>query len=441
MNGSSHLRDAKDAFRVNPWLMCLILAAFAGAAVSYSYLYAYHVIAVIYLWYARKHWVWVFRNGRGLLTQPLVLFPIISIVWYAAWTLFANDPALTLQYMVYISCGFFVVTVLIVESLRPKEDARRITTEGIFRTLACVAILEIAVGLLEIFTPFRWPVSRLSPILHWFGRTTDITNEVLLATDTNYLYSMPTGLHYNPNDFAAVMCLVFPFLWLMRNRTGALLWALTIVLLIVESGSRLAFFSLCFMAVSETLISLTRFSWHKLVLLGLLLFVASDGFFVTPTHHPKVEELAFLNPKDKMLSGGREESAGMRRDLFYAGIEMVKQDPLLGKGPGGARRALLAMRGVGKEHLVDLHFYWLELAVDMGLLYALLFALWYGFIAWSLWKLIKRSSLERKYVPQALFLALVGFGMAGVAPSSLVYFLPMYLAFGLSLWTIKTERV
>jgi teichuronic acid biosynthesis protein TuaE len=105
----------------------------------------------------------------------------------------------------------------------------------------------------------------------------------------------------------------------------------------------------------------------------------------------------------------------------------------LGLGGGNSRWYLLSNWSEETKPISDPHNWWLEVLCEGGLIYTLAYsAIW----LW-LWKLLVvrwRRARERwiGMLSLALAVALIGAVPAGISPSSMVYFMPLYTLFALA---------
>ena len=137
-------------------------------------------------------------------------------------------------------------------------------------------------------------------------------------------------------------------------------------------------------------------------------------------------------------------STSVRTELIKQGIHTLRENYGIGIGGGNMTERLKAMGGVGNAHITALHNFWLELAVEGGILYVLAFAIWYGSVLYQLYKAQKKTanqSLPLPYWIRATTVVWLCFPVGAVALSSCIYFLPMYLLFGwtLALLTLESE--
>jgi len=437
----SYIKSLARDVKKHPLIHLFFLAAWLGVTVSYSKLYLFHIIALLILGTSMASFLKKpsIAELKTRLNKHLYFFPI-SLGWFCLTLVWASDPGSGFKSIFYLLNGYLIVFVvaLYVNSVDRIKNFITITF--------IVIMIELIICVLEVFTSFRLPISRNSFLLPMFDRSIVLTSEALAQNDWKYLMSMPTGFHFNPNDLSTALCIVFPFLLLSRIGWIKHSMPFVIVFLVVASGARIAFLALSVIYLVYFIFYADKRKWI-VYLVGLsLLFVHTDGFYYFSTHHPKVEELAFLNKKHAVLEsghviGGGVKSVTERKKLIVKGFEMFKEHPVRGVGIGNSKEILRSQGGVGRGKLIDLHFYWLEILAEGGLIYMLLFSAW---VVSIMVRLYKRSILAEnkivRYASSSLLLAFFGFGLASIGPSSVVYFYPMYLLFGASIALIYLKE-
>jgi hypothetical protein len=127
-------------------------------------------------------------------------------------------------------------------------------------------------------------------------------------------------------------------------------------------------------------------------------------------------------------------SIGIRQSLVKEGINAIKDSYGLGLGGGTSR-----LIKVGD--IENMHFFWLEIVVEAGILFAFLFFIWYVSIVFSLYKISKVCKDSKiKYYASASSLSLIGFIFGAVSASSTIYMLPMWILYGFAISTINVYR-
>jgi hypothetical protein len=312
----------------------------------------------------------------------------------------------------------------------------RDTLKVVLLTIGAIIGLECVLGLAEAFTDLRWPVSRLSWNAHLFGRENDL--EILLQDHKarDYILGSPTGFHWNPNHFATLLAFAFPFFLWLRPRSLALLSGIVFLVLVGAAGARLAWLSIMLMLVLM-IIFRPRHSVVPAIVLGMILMGASMSAYLKVTS-VKVKEFALLTrqvtgvPLFGSAGDGPDPeetsaSEGQRRHAMELCFQSLVDTKGLGLGGGGSRQYLLKNWDRPLKPISDPHNWWLEVLCEAGIPYTLLYILVWG----GIWvRVVIRSRREidpmMRRLCASMSVALIGCVPAGVSPSSMVYFLPLY---------------
>jgi O-antigen ligase len=171
-------------------------------------------------------------------------------------------------------------------------------------------------------------------------------------------------LYGDPNSFAPTIVYAMPLalaaglqfrIWWQRALLGGYL-SLS-MLCILLTGSRTAFIGLCFLVLGAALLSKRRLAW--ILLLGMLAPVAFQCL-------PQDRQNRFLTLIDPSYGpANAQESAEGRAKGWHYGVELWKEHPVLGVGPG----AFQAATGWLQAH----HLYG-QILGELGTLGALAFA-------------------------------------------------------------------
>jgi O-antigen ligase len=112
----------------------------------------------------------------------------------------------------------------------------------------------------------------------------------------------------------------------------------------------------------------------------------------------------------------------------------------LGIGGGGSLEVQEKFGGVGGK-VASMHNFWIEILVDAGVLFFVLFMTWYFVIIWKLYKIYKKAKdLIYRYHAGVVCFGMLIFLIAAVSASSVIYFFPMWLMFGMSTSLIRIYR-
>ena len=413
-----------------------LFSTIIGVAVSYSKVYLFHVVLVFIMIYALFI---IFRRDASfninllqikelLIWLFIFLFSLGSIFW-------SLDQRIAIQNIFYLFCG---ISILIITVTYISSYGR------LFQVIPIIGIsffLNMFFGLLETVSPFRLPISPYSNYLDFFGR--EGTKMFLYNEEVKkYVTSMPTGFNWNPNDFSVAMIIFLPFLLFSKNKLISITGSLTIFYLIIQAGSRTNF--IAFIIV----VSLFLFLKYRKVFLGsiiilILTLTLIGGFSSLEIENKKIgEALGSFQDLKSLLSTKQEgdDSIGVRQKLMIAGIQSVKETKGFGVGIGNS--IYIANLYNIKDTPYSLHNFWLQILVEIGLIGFIVIMIWY---IWMIVKLYLNARNERddkiKSFTLATCLAMIGFFIGSISMGGAIYFLTMWLLFGMAISLINLYKL
>ncbi|MFW6116716.1 MAG: O-antigen ligase family protein [bacterium] len=248
--------------------------------------------------------------------------------------------------------------------------------------------------------------------------------------------SRPTGVFFNPNDFATFLALGIPFglsmlrygRRMMPRLVGGVVAAAAFYL-IVATGSRANMLAVL-LEVSFLGLFLTRFKGKIGMLMAggicASIFVLSA---VGPIHSffaAVGEELGSIYTQAHQESG----SIAIRTNLARNSLLFLHSTAGFGVGAGNTEHWMAHVAAYDTAGILNAHNWWLEVLTEYGILvFAGYVALYVGVIR-SLWRRW-RSSPDRvhRMISEALLLSLVGFAVASMSSSSIMAFKPQWLLF------------
>lgn len=256
----------------------------------------------------------------------------------------------------------------------------------------------------------------------------------------------PAGFFYNTNDFATYLALCWPFALLLpyfyrRTRTVVLAAAavLATVLVILSTGSRTSLLALGLEAVIVAVLLTLRAGRRARLAVAVLLGVALIGVGLLLSGHGGRYGKAFKITQVVSQIHSRSGSGGVRSELQIAGLHAASTRWFLGDGPGNAEPV------VGHQNpsftILNLHDWYLEVFVDGGLPGLALFLTIYLLLFVSMVRVARYAQgTDLRYLGAAMAIALAGFTVAIVGPSTPIKFPPMAIVFGLALAILIRAR-
>jgi teichuronic acid biosynthesis protein TuaE len=411
----------------------LIASAALSLGVSFHELYLVHV-AIAFYWGYQLLQLAKGRYPRSMGTRyhlPLVLV-LLWYFWSIVWVERLDHAG---KYVGYLVCGLAIVFAT-AHQVQNKADLKSALT-----VLSRCFAVELVICVLEMLTPFRYPISPYSQYASLFGRRftlADIESPFALAT----LSTTPTGFEWNPNNLAATLVIIAPFIPVVAKGTWKWLLRLTVIALVIATGSRASFLGLLVMAF----LSLALRSWRHFV---ATFAIVAAAVLALP---PLVRALSEIPGRVGEIAGTFEEvvhfatqsdggtgSVGIRQQLLRNGAEDLDRTNGWGVGAGGSL-TVQEKRGT-VNGITSMHNFWFELLVEAGLYVGGLFILWYVALAMRLAVLEQRfGDIWLSEVARACWIAMGSFSVAAVSASSTIYLFPMWLLLGIAIGVLNVAK-
>lgn len=373
---------------------------------------------------------YLLMDGRLALPAGLPRPAGLLAVWLG-WTVlsigWADDVLAALRWSLFMAMmAGLAVAVALFCGCRRRAMTLMWTLFGVFALACLVAVAEVVTGLhLPTFRQGREGTVGLIGVGSFFG---------------------------NQNNFATFLSLSLPYLAVLpivyrdaRLRMVGVGGGAVALLFILATGSKSGLVA------------------AGLVILGLLVLVGSDrrarGRLVVAG---AVAGLAVLLVVPALLGGGpvkldertvtkldfgilteqletQQGSGGVRSTLLGDGLGLVADTDGLGVGAGNAEthvRSLADFPGVA-----NLHNWWLEVLVNGGIVGFALYLLFYLTLLRGQVGAARRADDPFvRYLALAGALALIGWILGSIGPSTAIHFAPMWIVFGLSMGALVLWR-
>lgn len=421
------------------------ISAVIGVGISYSKVYLFHIMLAIILGYSifnlfkagKDNWKDLIQKNESQPTR-LHYFFYIMLAWYLLSLFWSINIQYSFIYLAYILLGSTLSLTIIYYN---NSIARQI---NIFKAISGAFIVEILFGLLEALTNFRLPISPYSSYVEYFGRNgndfSQLSKEML-----SYLNSMPTGFQWNPNDFATTMVIILPFFLFHRNKIIKIAGLVSIITLIVASSSKGNFLAAILIIFGYLLLYNRKTMKLTLLIVPILILTSYLSFgIIKNIENVKIKEVVSTFNTLRMYLSDEEAgkgSIGVRQQLINNGLDALKNSKGLGVGGGASKAVQEEKGGVGSKKIISMHNFWVEILVESGILFTLVFLSWYVKACVTLYKnSFKAENEHLRYFSAATSLSMLGFTVAALSPSSVIYHLPMWLLFGFAVTTINNQR-
>lgn len=416
----------------------LLASAVIGCAVSYSKFYLFHVAVLLLFCF---NFLLVLKNNfkieRAKLPTKLHYFVLWMFFWYVCTLIWSHNLQSSIVYVFYIFLGLVITTAIAFYGTDLEKQGKVIRVLGVFFGV------EIFLSLLEVFTPFRLPISPYSNYLSVFGRSL-VDPDVQRVSSS---VSIPTGFAWNPNNLATTMTMILPFFLCNKRKLVKYSGIVSAFVLVISAGSRGNVLAISFILV----LYLYFLSNKRAAVLGTLLpalgivalLVLSP--ILMNSGNEKVRDVvdSFQTLKKYLtINEGGNDSIGTRQFLIKRGLNELAKTYGLGVG-GGASKAIGGVDVRGYVGDVPMHNFWIEVLVEGGVIFFITFMLWYLYILYRLFKIARSKGIDRRmtYFASATFLSMCGFLIGAVSTSSTIYFLPMWILYGFAIMTINNHKI
>lgn len=419
-------------------MIMLPCAAFLGPAISMEKVYLFHVVSII----AVIPFFLMLRDSEKseLLNRNTALW-LIAPLWFLTSFIWAEKTSQALRFELQLLTGLFCLFSLqtFIKSL---DDFNKV-----LKALGVLFVIHLAISLLEAYTSFRLPVSPISPLVKSIRSDQWVQNLNYPSFYENY----PTSFFWHPNNLALVTVCSLPLIFSSKIHylIKMLAW-LTSLIVIIKAGAKamLVLFSVYSLAMLYKCISTSGRIRKAFLPIALVFAIVGTLFwtslekeqkhemkqsFVTFSRYaailPKFVANQFFNQDYKLEFHGNTRERFM---FMEAAIAEYKESPLLGIGAGQLYSKKVSLHG-REVNLTSIHNYWLEMFVIGGPFFFLGYITW--FVRISI-KLISSKDVRDRSFGESMIL----FFFAAPVMSSVFYFLPKWLLYGLAIKKLELSK-
>ncbi len=422
----------------------LIISGIIGIALSYSSVYLFHIvlfISILYILYQQWKDKYYTKTIFTHYPLPILVFFAFTFLWFIFLLFFAQNKTYAFYHLIYIGIGTLIM-IIIPAFTRDKNDIK-----NVMKALGLITCVDLLIGFGESLGLFRWFISRLSNTVQYFGYNNELQTILSESKSLKYVYTMPTGFHYNPNDFAVFASMTLPFFLLAKNKYVSIITSVLIIFLTVAAGAKIVFIADIIIIILSFFYNFSKINILKCSIpLIFIFFIVTNGFGILNGRSIKINEIqsfcyktvGLTPPTYNMQIDELENSNSTRQALILFGIHYSLKNYLWGSGGGQSRYQLEKVGGISKNKICNLHSFWIELLFEGGIIYLLAFIFMYVYMFIHLIKIFfSNRNTFMGYLSAATIISLAGFIISSNTPSSVVYFLPMYFLFALSVSLIK----
>lgn len=416
------------ALPVKGLFLIFIATVIVGQAVSYQSLFLCHLVAVC-LWVVAA----VDAYPQVALHRPAITahrFIFVMWAWYVLSLFWTPVLSYGVVHIMHLTFGI----MLLLSVMQYATTVERLRTA--VKVIAWVLAIEFFLGLLEMTTPFRMPISLYSEYAGLFGKERSMKGDIIQQAFAAFV-DVPTGFNWNPNALAAKVVIAIPFILFYPNIRVRILGLLVVLPLLLTSGARACYVG----AVLAIVIWLLGFSVRRLVIGGVVFVMLLIGVNrvldqLEASGDNRVQQTMVLGEAIQAYvqaeGAGRPGSVGIRATLMDNGAKALVTSGYLGVGAGGGwyvqEPTLEITRGIR-----GMHNWWLEIILDGGLLLGVSMFVWYVWTGLRLYIVGLNSRVPTiRYLASSLAAAMGGFSVALISLSSALPYLSMWLMLGLA---------
>ncbi|WP_234119257.1 O-antigen ligase family protein [Clostridium hydrogenum] len=453
-----------------------------------SKLYVFHFFLVITTLVSIFKFVQNREKILKTMDKKIAIFFVIWLVYMCLSVVWSASRTNNIKYIaIYIMMFAFVFDIVVYHAIGNSLNK----TIKVFVFMFCVSVI---VGMFEIL------LAKQLPVQHYY----DVYKQYKIEKSTLVeLRSRPIAFFFNTNNFGTFLTIGIPFLltisYFIENRKiqiisvvaafisfvvlvltasrtnySVLMLILAVYSVIILYGKKSK--SLIFTAVvgivtlaSAVVVVSSKFAKYGVVI--MIAFAVVYAIFIALEKKPKVlvfpvifiilflaayNYSSVLSTKNdyrqKVINGstsitdikkgteiGRADSIGERLTVAYDVVSaVIKQKHFLGVGVGNSSYYVEKANNTHKTY--DPHGWFIELFGDFGILFFVLYIAFYAYLLKNLFDAYKTGKGSQKYISLSLFLALGGFIFGSFSPSSVTYFLPHWLLYGLCISCINNKK-
>ncbi len=405
-------------------------AALLGGALappSLQQLSAFRLILALVLFLGVTYLV-MLRDPLTFAAKDLTLPIVLWFAWLCIGLLWAADKSAALAYLAVV----LTMLAVLLATAASGGSRPRLVSLGYLLVLAYAAITGFAV--FESLTGFHLAFSR----------------QAAVATVQNY--TIATSVFVNQNDLATYLAFCWPFMLAAFFFTRRVRWlALDVVFILmgaavfIRTGSRTSLLAAGISTIGAFVLYArlgSRLRTRRGKVVGAVIafaIVAAGGFLLfNNSQNAMLQQFRLQTLLSQAQSGAG--SGAIRSDLTSMAFQIAGHSFLMGAGAGQAEQ--LVTSGIGALGVSNLHDWWLETYADGGLIGFALHAAFFVLLIAALYPIARRNPDPLlSYLAGGTFLALLGFTVGALGPSSSVSFAPLWVLYGLGLAVVSRSRL
>lgn len=406
-------------------LLMTIACACVGPGIYFFGVYPFHVMLPIAMWMVLTSTRLSIKSSPRI-SRVCGAFALCNVVFDLLSALWSDFPNASIRHAAFEFLGYVasgLVVIYVGSSWGKFQNA-----------LNCVLIVSgasLAIGLFEIATPFRWPFSKLSSYADFVGMSQSSFDLKQFAYYPEVLNTTPTGLNWNPNNFALMIALALPFVIYKVSKQFSATIQLACVTAISFSSARLTLIAVAVTAMWNGLVDRRTRWWWSVAAIVFFAFISTQSL-------PKsIRQLNELTPLGYDYKEEKPASISYRKELMQHALRLFRDHPVAGIGAGNFQPTANA-EFQNSMPVSDLHFYWLQFVVEKGLVGSIVASMFVAILVSQFVMRWRRGDANTRRIVRQFAYAFVILVIGGIGLSSMVYYLPMYVLIGLAVAFLNT---
>jgi len=359
------------------------------------------------------------------------IYMLIGLMW-------SKNTSFTMKYII-IYTMMFAFLFIIIQFNNSKE--RFYNT---LKVIGVMFVLSTCIGLLESMLGTQLPVK------HYYNYTVHKLSLQELAV----VSKRPIVFFYNSNNFAtfATIFLSFGmfFTFYFKNKWFKVCsFIVTIIAFtaVILTNSRTNFVTAIVILLIYSILTLKEGGKKSLVFILLFvitftvsykysyMLVSKKNVVSVPKTSERMKALTKINKVEIGEEGSENERMTIIMDV-YEGI--VKEGRYFGFGAGNTSQYLMDRKNTAG--IYSPHGFLIELFGDFGIVFVLIFITYALYLLYNVFMVSIKTNGSNQAIGYSLLAAIIGYGLASFAPSSVTYFLPHWMFFGLIISYLEVNK-
>jgi hypothetical protein len=422
-------------------LYCTLLVSAAFDYTAYlpghEQVYFFHIMLFIMIIFTALQWL---KNGSININmdKKILGFFIIWFVYICAGYFWSRNKSFNIKYIVIYAMMFVFLAVIVIYNNTKQKFKNTIKIIGLMTSVV------VSIGIIEAVTGVELPVK------HYYSYTV----QKLSSIEIENIKTIPMAFFYNPNNFAAFLCLCLPipmFLFCFskygKQKIIYLLFSLVVFAAIVLTTSRANIFAVVLMVIVFAIAMLKEYKLKGLIypLIIVIGFGIVYKFSYVLVMRNSSNYLSHMKEKMNNITDmekvqvGEEGSVGERLTVVHDVVEGVFHDKrLLGFGAGNTTQQLMDKKNT--HGIYSPHGLAIEILGDFGVFFFILYGLYYVYLLYRLLLISNIRDYGAKISAYTLIAVLFGFSLSSFGPSSVTYFFPYWIMYGVIISCINLYR-